>query len=267
MASIFRSALKYIATLPPVARLSMQMMERYRARRPDTQIPLKDDNGLPVPDALLMMTVVGHTNWPQFQTSGAKAVETFADLVDRNGGDFSGAEQIMDFGCGCGRLARHLQAYSGASLIGVDYNRKLIDWCAANLSGTFIKNELRPPVNLPAGQIDVLYALSIFTHLREDTQIAWLEEFARLLKPGGFALVTFHDETHVHMARANVSPAQLARKGIAYYNNRAEGSNLMSTFQSQDHMRALAGAQFKVCELIPSHESTIGQAIAVLVRK
>jgi SAM-dependent methyltransferase len=267
MSSVFRATLKYIATLPPFARFSMQMVERYRARQARADLPLKDENGVPVPDALLMMTVVGHTNWPQFQSSGAKAVETFADLVTRNGGDFSGAERIMDFGCGCGRLARHLPTYSSASLVGVDYNRKLIAWCAANLAGTYIKNELQPPVNLPDAQVEILYALSIFTHLREETQIAWLGEFARLLKPGGFALVTFHDATHKHMARANVSPEQLAHEGIAYYNNRAEGSNLMSTFQSTDHVRALASAHFEVCELIPSNQSAVGQAIAVLRRK
>lgn len=267
MFSIFRSALKYIVTLPPFARFSMQMVERYRARQGQTDIPLKDENGVPVPDALLMMTVVGHKNWSQFRASGAKAVETFADLVNRNGGDFSGAERIMDFGCGCGRLARHLPAYSNAALVGVDYNSKLIDWCAANLAGTYIKNELQPPLQLPGAQIDILYALSIFTHLREETQIAWLDEYARLLKPGGFALVTFHDATHTHMARVNISPEQLAREGIAYYNNRAEGSNLMSTFQSVDHLRALASTHFDVCELITSNESSVGQAIAVLRRE
>ena len=266
MRSAFRSLLKYIVTLPPIARLSMKVLERYIARQADA-IPKTDGHGLPVPDALLMTTVVGHTNWPYFQSSGAKDLQTFADLVDRNGGDFSAAEHILDFGCGCGRLARHMPAQSTANFYGVDYNKRLINWCASNLPGTYLKNNLQPPVDLPSGQFDILYALSIFTHLREATQTAWLAEFARILAPGGFALITFHDPAHKNMAPTGITPDQLARDGIAYYNDRAEGSNLLSTFQTVEHFRALASEHFEICEIVRSADSPIRHAVGVLRRK
>lgn len=264
MRSVLKSALRYIAILPPFARFSMRMRERYLAHQPSTDNPANDENGLPVPDALLMMTVVGHTDWPHFLKSGKIAVETFADIVNRHGGDFANAERILDFGCGCGRLARHIPDHSGARLIGVDYNQKLVDWCATNLEGEYIGNELSPPANLPDAHIDILYALSVFTHLREDTQKAWLAEFARMLLPGGFAVVTFHDASHNHLERSGVSTDDLERAGIVYHNNRAEGSNLLSTFQTAAHFEALAGDHFELCEIITSANSPVRQAIALL---
>lgn len=263
MKSSLNRLFRKIAKLAPIARLSMQGFERYKAAQAG-DIPRYDDAGVPVPSALHMVTVVGHANWDQFAQTGARDLAAFRDGVDRNGGAFGEAKRILDFGCGCGRLARHISGLSKAEVLGADYNPMLIDWCRDNLNGRFIQNQLKPPLELASSHIDVLYALSVFTHLREATQRAWMAEFARLVVPGGFCLVTFHDETHAHLDHVQSSPAALERAGILYHNDRAEGSNLLSTFQSRAHITALATPYFDLCEIVPSDQSPIGQAICIL---
>lgn len=226
--------------------------------------PKVDADGLPVPPALLMATTGGHARWASFEKGGAEAIAVFAELVGRNGGDFRTAGRVLDFGCGCGRLARHAPKHTDAAFFGVDYNKMLVDWCAGNLPGTYTRNQLKPPLSFPDNHIDIMYLLSVFTHLRIPTQTAWLKEFHRVLAPGGFCLVTFHDETHKNLGAAGLSPEQLAQEGFHYFNNSAEGSNFLATFQTRAHLTALAEPYFEVCEIVPSADSVITQAIAVL---
>ena len=41
---------------------------------------------------------------------------------------------------------------------------------------------------------DFIYSISVFTHLPEDMEFAWLNELRRVTKRGGYVLVTTHGE-------------------------------------------------------------------------
>jgi SAM-dependent methyltransferase len=104
--------------------------------------------------------------------------------------------RILDFGCGTGRTLVHFAAEAAeAEFWGCDIDEPSIEWAHANLSPPFrfLHNEELPPVDLPAGQFDLVYAMSVFTHL-SDTWSAWLLEMRRLLKLGGLALFSFLGE-------------------------------------------------------------------------
>ena len=59
--------------------------------------------------------------------------------------------------------------------------------------GRPILDQRRPaPLAMPADHFDFIYAISVFTHLREDYQDAWLEELARVARPDGIVLLTVH---------------------------------------------------------------------------
>jgi len=42
-----------------------------------------------------------------------------------------------------------------------------------------------PPMSYEDNMFDFVYSISIFTHLPEDMQFAWLQELQRITKPGG----------------------------------------------------------------------------------
>ena len=60
------------------------------------------------------------------------------------------------------------------------------------LAGEFVVNETMPPLPFPDRFFDFVYSISIFTHLPEAMQFAWLEEINRVLKAGGEAVISTH---------------------------------------------------------------------------
>lgn len=256
--SPLKTAMIRAGLIRPVYRLREWWRSRGAAK------PAKSTDGLPLPPGYLMQLVVSSADPDAFLASGKRDVASFAALFTEAGVDFTNARSILDFGCGSGRLARHLPAFTRANITGVDYNDRLVRWCAANLPGEYRRNQLAPPLDFPPARFDVLYALSVFTHLRRATQEQWLAEIERVLAPGGAALITFHDEHHV-----GLTPdlrTRLAREGFAIANDAVEGSNLIGTFQTWQMVRAMFGARFDILLERRSDETPFCQA-AVIVRK
>jgi SAM-dependent methyltransferase len=99
----------------------------------------------------------------------------------------------LDFGCGCGRLARVVaDSPAVARLSGVDVDATQIRWARRRLRGDFAVMRPVPPLAFAAGSFDVVYAVSIFTHLDEGEQDAWLGELSRILRPDGLLIATTH---------------------------------------------------------------------------
>jgi SAM-dependent methyltransferase len=98
----------------------------------------------------------------------------------------------LDFGCGCGRLARYFAAADApvSRLEGVDVDPDLVGWTGRHIRGRFATMRPSPPLAFAAGTFDVVYANSIFTHYTEPEQQAWLIELARVLRPGGLFFAT-----------------------------------------------------------------------------
>jgi SAM-dependent methyltransferase len=102
---------------------------------------------------------------------------------------------ILDFACGPGRVAVELKRLiPSCHLYGADIDREAIAWVQDNLSylGEFSTNEPLPPTRYASEYFDVIYSISLFTHLDEPLQNLWLAELARILKPGGTLLTTVH---------------------------------------------------------------------------
>lgn len=261
--------LRNIARTTLVSLGMAHLVTRFLVRRDahDSVPPAVDEDGVPAPPAHLIYLTSGMTSWRVFLKCGETAAREFAALVDRNGGDFRTAPRVLDFGCGCGRVARHLPKLTDAALYGVDCNRRLVEWCAANLTGAYSRNRMDPPLFFDDGYFDVIYLYSVFTHLGVARQAAWLKEFARIIRPGGFAIVTFHDEDHAGLKTVGVSRERLIEEETFIQRGVPEGSNFTATFQSRDFARRLFGEIFDICEVVPSNETPAGQAIAVLRRR
>jgi len=102
------------------------------------------------------------------------------------------AEAAFELGCGGGRLIRHLRRIDGLRLVGTDLQAEAIEWCRENVPGIeFHTNDLEPPLSFAEDDsFDFAFAYSVFTHIPLEFQLPWVTELARILKPGGVAVVT-----------------------------------------------------------------------------
>ena len=98
---------------------------------------------------------------------------------------------VLEWGCGPGRVIRHLPALlNEATIIGSDFNSESIDWCSKHiLDVTFVKNELEPPLPFEKNLFDFIYAISVFTHLSESSCHQWIDELVRIIKPNGILMI------------------------------------------------------------------------------
>ena len=143
-----------------------------------------------LPPPSLIQRTYGNPEYQSFHHWGWNNAQEIAHYIQQ----YAPVEspQILEWGCGLGRIASHLvqdHAYTG-----VDIDRSSIAWCAEHLQGRFTVNNPNPPLPFPNDSWDVVFAVSIFTHLSEKAHLAWRDEIFRVLKPGGVFIFTVHGE-------------------------------------------------------------------------
>ena len=238
-----------------------RMVERHVARATFEVF----DDGRPMPPPDLAMAVAGTAGQKWFSEQGQGDAAKFMGLAKAHG--LTGPLDVLDWGCGCGRIARWTApdiVAAGGSFTGSDLNPKLVAWCAGNLPGRYFPNGLQPPLALDDGSTDLVYAHSVLTHLTEATAIAWLAEVRRVLRPGGLALLTFMDDRYSERWGPSDVLPKLRAEGFTVFNNALEGSNYMSAWMTPDWFHRRAEPAFEVIDFVPSGVVIPEQAIAVL---
>ena len=150
---------------------------------------------------------------------------------------------LLDFGCGCGRVISFLRNSLPGRIFATDIDEEAIAWCQAHMSelADFSSNGAWPPLRFPAGHFDFIYSISIFTHLPEDMQIAWLEELSRVMKPGGHAFLTVQGEWLFpagHLPQSEVD--RFSETGFYYHPGELTDGLpefYRTTFHSEDYIR------------------------------
>lgn len=122
---------------------------------------------------------------------------------------------MLDFGCGCGRTLRWFNG-SEPHLHGTDIDAEAIGWCQKNLHfADFEMNEGLPPLDYADETFDLIYAISVFTHLDEERQFLWLDELKRATKPGGIVLLTVHGE-HARKVLPDEEAREVEQNGFKF---------------------------------------------------
>jgi SAM-dependent methyltransferase len=94
--------------------------------------------------------------------------------------------RCLDFGCGWGRFLRFLwKDVDADNLFGCDTSRPLVELCESlGVPGDLIAVESRGRLPYPDGFFNGVLAHSMFTHLSEPLHLHWIQELARVCKPG-----------------------------------------------------------------------------------
>ena len=80
---------------------------------------------------------------------------------------------------------------------GVDIDKNSIEWCLNSINKIiFSQSSFVPPLAFSDDTFDVIYHYSVFTHVKPEHQLLWLNEFHRLLKPGGLLIGSTHGDRY-----------------------------------------------------------------------
>ena len=99
---------------------------------------------------------------------------------------------LLDFGVGWGRVARFfIKDLLLQNIYGIDVAKKFIKNCQNDFkSNNFFVTTPYPPTLFPDEKFDFIIGYSVFSHLSEKACRLWMEEFHRILKPGGIIALT-----------------------------------------------------------------------------
>lgn len=152
------------------------------------------DDGLPIPPPLLRHRVHGEWDAPGYLGVGRMCASNIRDALGLIGRDIYSFQHVLDFGCGSGRVMRCFHDRpASCRLYGTDIDKQAIAWCRKHLRfAEWGTNDAMPPTRYADATFDFIYAVSVFTHLDEAMQFAWLGELKRVSKPGAILLLSVH---------------------------------------------------------------------------
>jgi len=181
------------------------------------------------------------------------------------------APKIMEWGCGVSRIIRNMAPYAGAGaqLFACDINAEMIGWNKQHIKDvSFLHIGYTPPTPYGADSFNMIYALSVFTHIEDHMQNAWIEEIARILLPGGIFLFTTHgSKTFERLDQSSLKA--LEEKGAYTMTYPQKGHKMMSTYNTYEDFAARLKPSFDILEFYSGkdHPGKVGGQDMWIVRK
>lgn len=219
--------------------------------------------GEPMPPLDLMADNHAHCDYAHYYDSGLFQARVFVDLFARHF-DFTQPVrvQIFEWGCGTGRILRHLRRlYDPAAVVvrGSDYNPAAVEWCARALPDIPVfRNELAPPLDLDENSIDIAYCSSVFTHLSDDLCRRWIAELTRVVRPGGLISFTIAGSRFAYRYRESDKDAY--RRGIPIYREWDEvGRRDFFSWHPPQYVRRVFLSGLEELEYVSSEDSGLNQ--------
>lgn len=178
--------------------------------------------------------------------------------------------KILDWGCGVSRTVIHLPKYtSEAEIHGCDINKKMISFNKNNfkqIAYSLISNE--PPTSYEACYFDLIYGMSIFTHIEGNLQELWFKEINRILKVGGIFLFTTHGK-FFYSKLLPFEKNKLFERGLYSKVYKQRGHRMMSTYNAPEALKKVIEKYFSILEFHAGEadRSKIGGQDLWLVKK
>jgi Methyltransferase domain len=223
--------------------------------RATTRGAVTGTDGLPLPPARLRAQVGPlHAEAEFFLQSGRQHAELIEELLREAGTDVAALDALLDWGCGCGRVLRHWSQLETTRIAGCDIDRRMVDWCSRNLPfADVMVTGLQPPLPYADASFGLVYAFSVFTHLPEDLQHAWIGESRRVLERDGFLLLSTLGERYASLDRLGEDERERFRNGrlVVLYEG-SPGTSLCSAYHPPEYVREKLAQGFDVVAFRPA---------------
>ncbi|BAV64963.1 class I SAM-dependent methyltransferase [Sphingobium cloacae] len=246
------SATRSLGLLPVLDRMTFLHKSAKAARGNRAFLASRPD--FAVPPADLAFDAYNKVDWADYHDMGLRHAGLFARLI-RERLPAHPAPAILEWGCGPGRLIRHMAALMpdrAPRIVGTDYNPATIDWCRDHLPDIeFALNGLAPPLPFPDNSFDATYNFSVFTHLSEEMHEAWARELYRVLKPGGMMIATTHGDHYRYLLTRRDEADAYDSGRIVTQRRFREGKKWFFAIHPPAYVRNTLLAGFKQVEQVP----------------
>ncbi len=222
-----------------------------------------------IPPDHLQVRQVGSVWGADFYPAGRRMFDQIAEVFSAVDRPLIRASRVLDFGCGCGRVLRSFgEVDHEGEIWGCDIDGESIEWNQQNLShlGQFETNPTLPPTSFADGFFDAVYSVSVFTHLPEEMQAAWIREMHRIIEPGGILVPSTHGERY--WTQDPAVEAEVRETGFAYRTGeitKGLPEFYMVAYHSLDYIKQKWSPWFEVLAHHPSHID--GAHDAVVLRR
>jgi SAM-dependent methyltransferase len=216
---------------------------------------IDEADGLPLPPARLRVQIGPlHADPDFFLTSGRRHADLIRELLRESGSSVDEVDALLDWGCGCGRVLRHWAGLEGTRAHGCDIDPRMVEWCRANLPFADVAvTELEPPLPYPDGSFGLVYAFSVFTHLAEDLQHAWIAECLRVLRPEGYLLLSTLGDYYASLDRLTESERRSFGDGeVVVLYEQSAGTSLCSAYHPPEYVHRKLAADFELVSFRPA---------------
>jgi len=253
----------------------LRFQMRLRKAEAEDRNAQNDSSGHAVPPARLRHRVHGKLDRADFLRVGELVAKDIRAHVVRSGRSWESFSDVLDFGCGSARVLQFmLPGNSHIKFYGTDIDEPLVRWCQDNIPGVdWRTNSYMPPTTYADETFDFIYAISVFTHLDESFQDAWLKELARISRRGAILLLSVHGEHVMSYQRFDERQTeQLDQKGFLFVEGVKGRFKLdglpdfyQNSFHKPEYVERVWGQYFEVIEHIP--RGIAGHQDAILLRR
>lgn len=212
------------------------------------------------PDASLeqIERVYGPVSADVFRWAGFSNYKRISETVSRL---MPGRKQIkiLDWGCGCGGTARYFLEDENYDYRGCDIDPDNLRWCKENLApDRFELMPLRPPEKNPfATTFDVVFGISVISHLSVESIVEWMRWLSTLFDDGVVVLTTLSTQA---MAKAGPKEAhRIATHGAIFAKQRTGIGRMIGTddyygtaFQMPDTLARLCPKPLRLTHHVPA---------------
>ena len=143
--------------------------------------------------------------------------------------------KILDFGSGWGRIVRPFMAKTELrNIIGFEPNPMFVQVARElNPYVSFVTGDYDPPTVFKDKQFDMVVSWSVFTHLPVTLARQWLQEFARIVRPGGLIFITVRGERFIDQLMAQENKMKRGAEIHWYHKKVIETAGDLATLRAR----------------------------------
>lgn len=192
--------------------------------------PSDDDYRRPTP-ATENMKRIGARDSRNFVDAGTRLARVVRAIYRHEELDLTEKTRILDWGCGAGRVTLPFSRLEKVALYACDVDSSAVSFVQRNAPevNAFV-SAYDPPLPFMDGFFDGLYSFSVFSHLPQDAEAAWLSELSRICRPGATLLVSVVgrrslENHHRHGNDLDLKWSDAEREGFVFSSNPLHQSN------------------------------------------